>query len=89
MKEQINLLISQTADRHNVSVEDLLSKSMRQHISAARQEAMYLVHTQFPKLSYESLAATFNRRQHGTAIFGIKEHKKRSAKVMTAAHLGF
>jgi len=88
MRDQINLLISETAARYNVKPEDLLGKSRRGYISAARQEAMYLVRSQFPGLSYESVAATFNRRQHGTVLFAINEHKKRSVKVMTAAHLG-
>jgi chromosomal replication initiation ATPase DnaA len=88
MREQINSIINQTAARYNVRAEDLLGKSRRGYISAARQEAMYLVHSQFPGLSYESVAATFNRRQHGTVLFAIAEHKKRSVKVMTAAHLG-
>ena len=88
MKEQINSLISRAAKNHGVRPEDLMGDNKRQPISAARQEAMYIIRREFPHLSYESIAMTFNRTNHATVLYAIQQHKKRSAKIMTAAHLG-
>ncbi len=67
------------AQRHGVTVEEILSGDRTKRVSHARQEAYYQVRQFDPDFySYPNVAKQFGRT-HAAVIYGIRRHLERAA----------
>ncbi|HHP7236964.1 chromosomal replication initiator protein DnaA [Longibacter sp.] len=65
-------IIETVADYYRLSVDDLLSRSRKREIAAARQTAMYLCR-ELTNESYASIGSRFGGRDHSTVIHANKK----------------
>ncbi|PEN14759.1 chromosomal replication initiator protein DnaA [Longibacter salinarum] len=65
-------IIETVADYYRLSVDDLLSRSRKREIAAARQTAMYLCR-ELTSESYASIGSRFGGRDHSTVIHANKK----------------
>lgn len=66
-------IIKAVADRHKVSMADMMSESRQYWITHPRHEAMYEVFVQRPKLSYPEIGRLFGR-DHTSVLHGVRAH---------------
>lgn len=64
-----------TAERHGVSLDDMMGLSRRPRIAQARQEAMHEIR-QATTFSLPQIGRFFNR-DHTTVIHGVRAHEQR------------
>lgn len=68
------------AQRHGVTVDEILGRTLRYKVAHARHEAFYMVRQFDPDFySYPLIGAQF-QRDHSTIIMGIRSHLRREAK---------
>lgn len=68
---RIAKIIARTAQRHGVSVDDLLGKRRFRHLVKARYEAIRLVAEIFPSLSTTRLGEIFGDRDHTSILWAL------------------
>lgn len=69
-------ILSEVAERHDVTVAQLTGPSRKKYIAHARQEAMWEMR-QRTKLSSVQIARLCGRTDHTTALHGIDAHERR------------
>lgn len=72
-------IIRTVADRHGVSVGDILGPSRLRRIILPRHEAMAAVRAGRPRLSLPQIGQIFGGRDHTTVINGLQRHAARMA----------
>ena len=72
------VILKEVADKHGVTVADLLSPTRKARIAHARQEAFYRVRIE-RGYSLPRTARVFGNFDHTNLIHGIRAHAKRMA----------
>lgn len=67
----IRQIINEVAEKHGVTYEDIIGKSRKANIVAARHEAIEAVHRARPKLSLNGIARHFGNRDHTTIFHAL------------------
>lgn len=75
-RQRFNRIISRVAEKHQISVADLLGPSPARRFSHPRQEAMAEVKETFA-YSLPRIGRLFGGRDHTTVLFGIRAHQAR------------
>ena len=71
-------IIREVAQKHGLTVADMMVRSRKAHIAHARQEAYYRIRTE-RNYTLEQVARVFGDLDHATIIFGCRAHAKRMA----------
>lgn len=74
-----DVVMSKTADRFNITINDMKGKGREKHISYARQIAMYLT-KKLTDLSLPKIGNSFGGRDHATVIYACKKIEKEIIK---------
>ena len=74
--QQTRLIIAEVAERHGITVEQIMGDSRKRHISWPRQEAMYELGRRSKWMSLTAIARFFGR-DHTTILHGIRKHCER------------
>lgn len=77
-------ILAQVAQKHRLKVEDLTGPSRLRKIILARQEAMWELR-QRTRLSSPQIAAKLGRKDHTTALHGVRRHEARIADTRRVA----
>lgn len=77
-------VIADVANRHRISVEDLLGAFGNHKMAPIRHEAMWEVRRR-TKLSLPQIAGKFRLKDHTTVLYGIRRHEARLAAQKAAA----
>lgn len=72
-QNEIKKIIADVATKHGLTHEDIIGKSRKVNIIAARHEAIEAVHLARPKLSLKGIARYFGDRDHTTIINALKK----------------
>jgi hypothetical protein len=78
MRTSVADIVRETAAKHGLSVNDLLSQCRRRAYAWPRQEAMYRVFTECPHVSYPEAGRRLGGRDHTTILHGVKAHCRRN-----------
>jgi hypothetical protein len=81
-------IIQAVADKHKVTVSDIMGRDRHKQINEPRQEAMYEVLIQRRHLTYPDIGRIFGR-DHTTVISNVKAHCKRQGIDYDAATVRF
>jgi hypothetical protein len=87
--EDIERIKREVAFKHNVTVKQMLSRSRRYEVSFPRQECMWRLREELA-LSFPQIARVLRRKDHTTAVHGVRAHEKRRVEQAEVArnHLG-
>lgn len=77
-KIETQIIIDQVAEKHGVSIEEILGPRMYAYLVEARQEAMYRLYEERPNMSMRHIGACLGNRDHTTVRYGIRAHAKRN-----------
>lgn len=72
-QNEIKKIIADVASKYGLTHEDIIGKSRKVNIIAARHEAIEAVHLARPKLSLKGIARYFGDRDHTTIINALKK----------------
>lgn len=72
-QNEIKQIIADVAKEHGLKYEDIIGKSRKGHIIAARHEAIEVVHRARPKLSLNGIARNFGNRNHTTILHALEK----------------
>ena len=86
-------IIRETAEKHGLSVAQIIGHCRRREYAWPRQEAMYRIFTECPHLSYPEIARRLGGRDHTTVLGGVRRHCERNGieyldavKIRTSEH---
>lgn len=71
--DEIKQIIKEVADKHGLTYKDIIGKSRKAPIVAARYEAIEAVHRAKPKLSLNGIGKQFCDRDHSTILHALKK----------------
>jgi hypothetical protein len=71
-----DIILSEVAKKHGVSVDDIKGKSRKPYISNARFEAAYRLRREVG-FSFNRIGIILGRRDHSTIIHAVRTHAKR------------
>lgn len=71
--DEIKQIIKEVANKHGLTYKDIIGKSRKAHIVAARYEAIEAVHRARPKLSLNGIGKHFSDRDHSTILYSLKK----------------
>jgi len=75
-------IVQDVAERHDVTVDGILSYDTHRRLACARHEAWALIRRKDPDFySYPLIASQVNRLSHGTIIIGIRAHIRREGRL--------
>lgn len=81
MNRVVRQIVQAVADKHDVTVNRILSYDGRAEYTRARHEAWHLIREHNPTLyTYPHIARQMNRMDHTTIMMGIRSHLRREAK---------
>lgn len=66
-------IVMDTANRHGVSIPEIMSRSLKRRIVKARHEAWYLIKAGAPEQSFPAIARHFDR-DHTVLIYAVAAH---------------
>jgi chromosomal replication initiation ATPase DnaA len=72
-------VIQQVAEKHNLTVDQVISPDRHRHIVIARHEAMWRLR-QETKMSLPQIARALGRTDHTTVRWAINRHAERMAE---------
>ena len=75
--EQTRAIIQEVAERNDLTLEQIMSRTRKRHVSHPRQEAMYEVAKRRTWMSLPDIGRVFGGMDHTTILHGIREHCKR------------
>lgn len=68
-------LIQEVAERHGITMAEMMSHRRKAKFVNARHEAMYLLYTEH-KRTYQFIARFFNNCNHTSVLHAVRRHKK-------------
>jgi chromosomal replication initiation ATPase DnaA len=71
-------IIREVAQKHGLTVAEMMIRSRKQRIAHARQEAYFRIRTE-RKYTLHQVAAIFGDLDHATVIYGVRAHARRMA----------
>lgn len=80
-------IVRQVAERHGITVEELLGPCRARRFAWPRQEAAYRLRTETP-LSFAQIGERLGGRDHTTIIHAIRAHERRVALARTYVNGG-
>lgn len=75
-RERWQRIAKEVADRHGLTLDDLVGPLRDQKRSRARHEAMYIIRNS-TNYSLPRIASLFGDRDHTTVLHGLRRHKER------------
>lgn len=72
-QNEIKQIITDVAKEHGLTHEDIIGKSRKANIVAARYEAIEAVYRARPKLSLNGIARNFGNKDHTTILHALKK----------------
>jgi len=73
-------IVREVADKHSLTVDEILSTSRKKRIAHPRQEAMWRIRKETP-LSLPETAKRLGLKDHTTVYYGVKAHEQRMAEI--------
>jgi hypothetical protein len=70
-------IIAETAEKHRITVADLVGRCQQRWAAWPRQEAMFRMFVECRHLSLPQIGRALGDRDHTTVIHGIERHAKR------------
>ena len=74
--QRVLATIESTAQRHGITLKDIMGHDRARRFAWPRQEAMYMVRQKYG-LSYPRIGQIMGNRDHTTILHGVRRHKER------------
>lgn len=82
-REVMEAAVKAVAEKHGVTLEDIMGRSKRRHIAWARQEAMHELYA-LGWLSMPRIGQYLGGLDHTSVLYGIRRHKERTPNPLEA-----
>lgn len=77
-------IAEEVANRHGLTLDEMLAKTQRHHIAHVRQEAMWEMRRR-TNLSLPQIARILKLKDHTTIWHGVQAHEKRRTEAVRTA----